>query len=64
VGNVKRAIASNLGEICGKQPLVVVVAGGLVEVLLGVFPVPFFASKLGPVVKGGSAASDPGVVTV
>jgi hypothetical protein len=64
VRNVKGTIASDLCEVGGEKSLVIVVAGGLVEVLLGVFPVPFFASKFGPVVKGGSAASDPGVVTV
>jgi hypothetical protein len=64
VRDVKRAIASDLGKVGGEEAIIVMIAGGLVEIFLGVFPVPFFTSELGPIIESGSAASDPGVITV
>src|SRR5271169_872746 len=58
----RTTLVADLGKIRSVEVSIVVVCCRLVEIVVGVGPVPFIAAELGPVVECGCATANPGVV--
>src|SRR5277367_4068886 len=55
-------LVADLGKIRSVEVSIVVVCCRLVEIVVGVGPVPFIGTELGPIVECGCATANPGVV--
>jgi len=58
----RTTLVADFGKIRSVEVFIVVVCCRLVEIVLGVGPVPFIAAELGPVVECSGATANPGVV--